>query len=69
MSSVIVRGAMGLSPGQVMRKLPVQKVAEADWVGIEKSSGYKVLKDRYGKTGHAVEIPEYAGTPEIVTLR
>lgn len=69
MSSIIVRGAMGLPPGTVMRKLDLQKVAEADWVGIEKSNGYKVLKDRYGRAGHVDEIPEYAGEPEIVTLR
>lgn len=69
MSSIIVRGAMGLSPGQVMRKLDMQQVAEAEWVAIEKSNGYRVLKARYGKAGHADEIPEYAGTPEIVSLR
>lgn len=69
MSSIIVRGAMGLTPGQVLRKLDIQKVAEAEWVAIEKSNGYKVLKARFGKAGHEDTIPEYAGDPEIVTLR
>lgn len=63
---------MGLRPGQVLvklNKLVGSDATEAEWIGIEKSDGYKVLKDRYGNTGHADELPEYAQNPEIVTLR
>lgn len=76
MSGIVVEGAMGLRPGQVLGKLEraaregdCSFPSEVEWIGIRRSGGYKVIKARHRQTGHADELPDYAQNPEVVTLR